>query len=283
MISPAGDLRQFMAQVPDPRGRKGTRHPLSAILTAVICAVLSGANGYKPIAQWLHTQSVDFWHFLGFTRRPIRYVALRNLLMTLDPRSFEDALLGWLQQAHGPSFAPEKLSAVAIDGKTLRGTQALDQRALMLIAAFDHETACVIRQHAVPADTNEQKAVLDLLKQLVLTGRVVTADALHCQQETCQQIADSGGHYVLTVKENQPTLRDAISLEFTAQQAAFSPLRPARTARRTAVVLSSRQGQRSAGTPDAGKHDRAEPLSSAATRLVQCATGLPHHAPTHPA
>ena len=83
MSSPAGDLRQFLTQVPDPRGRKGTRHPLSAILTAVVCAVLSGANGYKPIAQWLHTQSVDFWHFLGFTRRPIRYGALRNLLLIL--------------------------------------------------------------------------------------------------------------------------------------------------------------------------------------------------------
>lgn len=237
MISPAGDLRQFLAQVPDPRGRKGTRHPLSAILTAVICAVLSGANGYKPIAQWLHTQSVDFWHFLGFTRRPIRYGALRNLLMALDPRAFEDALLGWLREAHGLSSTSEHLQAVAIDGKTLRGTQSLDQRALMLIAAFDHETACVIRQHAVSADTNEQKAALDLLKQLVLKGRVITADALHCQQETCQQIVDSGGHYVLTVKENQPTLRDAISLEFTAQPAAFSPLRPARTARGTADVL----------------------------------------------
>jgi hypothetical protein len=224
MIFPAGDLRAFMAQVPDPRGRKGTRHPLSAILTAVICAVLSGANGYKPIAQWLHTQSVDFWHFLGFTRRPIRHGALRNLLMALNPQAFEDALLAWLRQVHGLSFSAESLCAVAIDGKRLRGTLSVDQQALMLIAAFDHETACVIRQQAVPADTNEQKAVLDLLKQLVLTGRVVTADALHCQQETCRQIIDSGGHFVLTVKDNQPTLRDAISLEFTAPPAVFSPL-----------------------------------------------------------
>lgn len=79
MSFPARDLRQFLAQVPDPRGRKGTRHPLTAILTAVICAVLSGANGYRPIAQWLHSQPVDFWHFLGFTRRPMKYGALCHL------------------------------------------------------------------------------------------------------------------------------------------------------------------------------------------------------------
>ena len=68
------------------------------------------------------------------------------------------------------------------------------------------------------------KAALDLLKQLVLTGRVITADALHCQQETCQLITDSGGHYVIPVKDNQPMLRAAISCEFTAQDTAFFPL-----------------------------------------------------------
>ena len=96
MSWPGRDLRQYLAQVPDPRGRKGRRHPFPAILTAVICAVLSGANGYKPIAPWLHKQTVDFWHFLGFTRRPLKYGALRNLLMVLSPEALEAALMAWL-------------------------------------------------------------------------------------------------------------------------------------------------------------------------------------------
>ncbi len=224
MSSPALDLRQYMAQVVDPRGRKGKRHPLSAILTAVICAVLSGANGYKPIAQWLHAQTIDFWHFLGFTRRPLKYGALRNLLLVLPPETFESALMLWLREVHGADPPPETLSGISIDGKVLRGTRTLDQIALTLISAFDHESACVLRQHAVPAGTNEQKAALDLLKKLVLTGRVITADAAHCQQETCQQIVDSGGHYVITAKDNQPTLVATISSEFAALDAAFSPL-----------------------------------------------------------
>lgn len=227
MISPVGDLRQYLAQVPDPRGRKGKRHPLSAILTAVICAVLCGADGYKPIAQWLHNCSVDFWHFLGFTRRPINYGALRNLLMVLEPQAFDDALQAWLKQVRAHEGQPEPQSPVAIDGKSLRGTQGVDQRAKMLVTAFDHETACVLRQLVVPEETNEQKAALLLLKELVLTGRIVTMDALHCQQETCQEIVDSEGDYVIPVKENQPTLLNTISQEFTAENAAFSPLQPA--------------------------------------------------------
>jgi hypothetical protein len=224
MSLPARDLRQYLAQVPDPRGRKGRRHPLSAILTAVICAVLSGANGYKPIAQWLHKQTVDFWHFIGFTRRPLNYGALRNLLMVIPPEEFEAVLTAWLREIHGGDPPPEALQGVSIDGKVLRGTRTLDQRALMLISAFDHQSACVLIQRAVSPETNEQKAALDLLKDFILNGRVITADAIHCQQETCEQIVDSGGHYVLTAKDNQPTLVAAISSEFAALDAAFSPL-----------------------------------------------------------
>ena len=239
MSLPARDLRQYLAQVPDPRGRKGKRHPLSAILTAVICAVLSGADGYKPIAQWLHTQTVDFWHFLGFTRTPIKYGALRNLLMEISTEAFEAVLAEWLREIHGGDPPPDSLEGLSIDGKVLRGTLALDQRALMLISAYDHKTASVLRQEAVPANTNEQKAALDLLTKIVLTGRVVTADAAHCQQETCDQIVDSGGHYVFTAKENQPTLVSMISSEFAALDAVFSPLSSQATASRTAAAYDA--------------------------------------------
>ncbi len=235
MSTPARDLRQYLAQVPDPRGRTGCRHPLTAILTAVVCAVLCGANGYRPIAQWLHNQSVDFWHFLGFTRRPIKYGALRNLLNAISPDAFEAALEAWLREVYGgdppPEGAPvpESLEGISIDGKALRGTRTLDHAALMLVSAYDHETCCILRQLVVSPDTNEQKTALQLLKQLVLRGRVVTTDALHCQQETCQEIVDSSGHYVLTAKDNQPTLVATISSEFAALDAAFSPLHCPRT------------------------------------------------------
>jgi predicted transposase YbfD/YdcC len=68
-----------------------------------------------------------------------------------------------------------------------------------------------------------------VLKGLVLTGRVVTADAAFCHQDVCQTIVDSGGHYVLPVKDNQPQLLAAIESEFAAANAAFSPLPTAAT------------------------------------------------------
>ncbi len=45
-----------------------------------------------------------------------------------------------------------------------------------------------------------------------------------CQREVCQQIVDSGGDYLVIVKENQPTLRQNIETAFVETEA-FSPLR----------------------------------------------------------
>jgi predicted transposase YbfD/YdcC len=44
-----------------------------------------------------------------------------------------------------------------------------------------------------------------------------------------RKIVDSGGDYLVTVKDNQSTLHRAISQEFTAQNAVFSPLSAAAT------------------------------------------------------
>ncbi|MGL4743195.1 MAG: ISAs1 family transposase [Dermatophilaceae bacterium] len=61
-------------------------------------------------------------------------------------------------------------------------------------------------QQAVPDKGSEIPALRELLAAIDLTDVVVTADALHCQRETAQWITGQGGHYVLTVKGNQPTL-----------------------------------------------------------------------------
>ena len=44
-----------------------------------------------------------------------------------------------------------------------------------------------------------------------LDGTVVTADALHTQREHAEYLHTHGGHYVLTVKNNQRALRERIS------------------------------------------------------------------------
>lgn len=41
-----------------------------------------------------------------------------------------------------------------------------------------------------------------------LTGKVITADALHAQQRTARAIVERGGEYLLQIKDNQATVRE---------------------------------------------------------------------------
>ena len=69
------------------------------MLAAVCSAILCGARGFKPIAQWLHDQDIALVHALGFTRKPPKWGAFRKLLIALDPTPFEDALARWAEAA----------------------------------------------------------------------------------------------------------------------------------------------------------------------------------------
>ncbi len=217
---PAGNLLAYLAQVPDPRGRQGRRHPLAAMLAAVVCAMLCGARGYSAIVQWLHALPVPWWHRLGFTRRPPKDHAFRDLLAAIPPEMFEATVRAWISAALGEAIPEDELRAIALDGKTLRGTLTPHQRAVHLLSLFDQRMGCVLSQQRVDEKTNEHKAALELLKTIVLKDCVVTGDAMFCQREICQQIIDSGGDYFVVVKDNQPSLQEAIAAEF---RAAFSP------------------------------------------------------------
>ena len=53
-----------------------------------------------------------------------------------------------------------------------------------------------------------------LLVQLELRGKVVTGDALYAQRELSQRVLERGGDYFWALKDNQPSMREAVSLLF---------------------------------------------------------------------
>lgn len=225
--APAGSLLLVLQQIPDPRGRQGRRHPLSAMLATIVCALLCGSRSYSAIVEWIHAQEVEVWHLLGFFRKPPRLNAFRKLLMRLPPPVLEAALCPWVDQLLADSGPAADLQPVAMDGKSLRGALSEHGQLIHLLSLLDQRTGFTLRQLEVPGKTNEHKTALELLKTLVLQGRLITGDALFCQRDVCQQIVDSGGHYLFLVKDNQSELKQAIEAEF---QSAFSPLHRATAA-----------------------------------------------------
>jgi hypothetical protein len=251
-----GSLLAFLADVPDPRDRSGRRHPLVAMLAHACCAILCGCRGYAAIAQWGRDQPIELMHRLGYRRRPPAYGTFQGLFTRLDADAFEAAVSRWVAHLL-PAGEAGGLRAVAIDGKASRGSVAADAPAVHLLAALDQETGCVLAQARVPAETNEHKAALALLKGLVLEGRVVTGDAAFCQRDLCRQVVDSGGHYLIKVDDNQPTLVADIEAAFGP---AFSPLRPAQGGRRARRGDDARQARRAGRAAAAADDDDAQRL-----------------------
>jgi hypothetical protein len=213
----AHGLFERLGQVVDPRKRRGVRHPLQSILAIAACAVLSGAQSLGAIAEWALPLTAEQLRRFG-SRRPTAPSerTLRRMLGALDAAAF-DRIVGQWAEEHCESVG----RALAIDGKTLRGSADADGKAVHLLAALLHHEAVVTAQMAVPDKTNEIPCAKELLAPLDLTGAVVTADALHTQRETARYLVeDKGADYLFTVKENQPTLYADLA---RLPQRAFSP------------------------------------------------------------
>ena len=108
----------------------------------------------------------------------------------------------------------DELQAVALDGKTLCGSQQRGAADTHLLSAVSHRLGVTLGQVAVNDKTNEIGAAPDLLADLVIEGRVFTMDALLTQRNIAQYLIDRKGDYIMIVKDNQPTLRDDLAVLF---------------------------------------------------------------------
>jgi hypothetical protein len=128
-------------------------------------------------------------------------------LQRLDADRLDREIGQWLARQH-----PFAGRALAVDGKTLRRGHDSGQRAPHLLSAILHQEAVVVGQIAVEEKTNEIPKLPQLLDALALEDAVVTADALHTQQETARYLVeDKKADYLFVVKDNQPTLRQDIA------------------------------------------------------------------------
>ena len=198
---------------------------------------MCGQTSYAAIAQWTRNQPDCLRHALGFFRNPPTDGAFRYLFSLLDLSAFEAALAAWI--AHLIPVTPEQLRPTPLDGKTLCGSDDKLRGAVHLLSLLDGPSGGVLKQDAVEATTNEHKAAFDLLRGMILRGRIITADALFCHRDFAQQIRDQGGHYFFAVKDNQEQLqRDTAS--------AFSPTKSNAGLRRT--TRHGRRGVRAGGS-----------------------------------
>lgn len=225
-------LLELLGEVPDPRGKHGKYHPLSAVLGLAVVAMLAGARGPEAIAQFGRDHGKWLAQALGFRRHKTPCKAtFSNIFRVLDTASFEAKIAAWLVGSIGHSPGQ-----VALDGKTLRGSRSGpassrgETPGVHLLAVYAPREAAVLAQAPVDGKTNEHKAALTLLKITPLKGSVVTADAMFCHRDFCTEVRDQEADYLVTVKDNQSNLKSDIQSALGEPPEGSSPLRPQATA-----------------------------------------------------
>lgn len=208
-------LMAYFYELVDPRHARGKRYSLVTLLTLVFLAKLSGMDSPSAIADWCRAnrkELVERLH-LSYPGIPGHSTIRRLFDTTIDEEGFEQRMREYTAQQRG---ALQESNLRVIDGKRERGTiPPGESQGEATMAVYDPEREEVLAQVTIDPDEGEIPAASHLLVQIPLSGTVLLADALHTQRKLCQQVGDGEGNYVLTVKENQPTLYQAIETLFT--------------------------------------------------------------------
>ena len=199
-------LKQVLQKAPDPRAGN-TRFRIGPVLTIIAMALLAGRREIAEIARFANTLSQGQRRQLvlplkkgtkAFYEVP-GYSVFYQLLTRMDPEAFAKLLTDWLQQAAGT--LP---TALALDGKMIR-----DHVGLLTLAQHEDGApqAVAVYDQKEGTERCELSAAQALLENIsALDGKLITADALHCQRQLARTTVEKGGDYLFQVKANQPNL-----------------------------------------------------------------------------
>ena len=227
-----GGLLEAFAAMSDPRKRRGIRHKIASIMTMCVAGALSGAQSFTAIAEAVADLPQEALARMGARRHPKTGVYLapseptiRRAIQAVDADEADTLVGAWLaSQVKAGRVKAGQLGgrlAIALDGKWLNGswpeTKSVKTK---LFSALAHAEAVTVGQRAIPAHTTEITQVTPLLDSLAaanggnLSNVVITADSLHTHRDNMTHLTEAlDGDYVLTVKDNQPTLlRDVRAL-----------------------------------------------------------------------
>jgi predicted transposase YbfD/YdcC len=199
-------IPQYFAQLKDPRRAHRRLHLVQDLIVIALCAVIAGAQDWQQIETFGRKRRGWLRRFLVLPNGIPSHDTFERVFNRLKPQAFQACFREWVQAI----TAALRIKHVAIDGKTLRGSGSAKLGPLHLVSAWATAQHLSLGQVAVGAKSNEITAIPALLELLDLNGALVTIDAMGCQKAIAQQIVDQGGHYALTVKDNQDHLLEDI-------------------------------------------------------------------------
>ena len=203
LLEPVPRMDIFLSafdDIPDPRA-DNARHDLCELLVVGFVAVLCGATSCAEMADFGRAKEHVFRGFLKLKHSIPSHDTFSTVFRMIDPKALDAAFGRVLAQI---AVLLGDGDVIAIDGKALRGARDKGQsaRTRMMVSAYAARLRLTLA--TVAADPGgELEAALEVLGLIALKGKVVTADALHCNRRTVAAITEGGGDYCLALKANQ--------------------------------------------------------------------------------
>ena len=198
-------LLEVLRTIPDHRRDEGKRFDLATVLLYAILSMVAGANSYRQIHDFIriHLQRLNEAFGLRLRYSP-SYTGLRLIIQGVDPTALEAAFRQHALSISTPSSS-DGLTAIAVDGKTLRGSfdAFSDRKAAHMMSALRQADQIVLGHLMVEEKSNEIPAAPELIEALGLKGCVFTLDAEHAQKNV--RARDRLGQSSAHPGQGQPT------------------------------------------------------------------------------
>lgn len=202
---------QFFAGLEDPRVERTKDHLLTDIIFITIAAVVSGAESWYDIEDFGTAKQEWLRKFLSLPNGIPTHDTFNRVFAALNPDELAKCFLAWTQCVSERTEG----EVISIDGKALRGSCRPGSKSMVhMVSAWASANNIVLGQLKVDDKSNEITAIPALLEVLVLTGCIVTIDAMGCQKTIASAIIDKGADYILALKGNQSELHNQVQDSF---------------------------------------------------------------------
>ena len=188
-----GLVSNLFDDLPDPRRGNALVYPLSDLLFIAFVATLGGARDCCDFAEFARSKREFLQPYLQQKDCTASHGTFSRLFRRLDPGHFLDWFVNLMREIVALKEGMSDLPGVlAVDGKTLRRThdRASHTPALHVVCAYLGDHGLVLAEQATEDRSNEIPTVRALLKMLDPSNTIVTADAMHCQRETAEQVCN---------------------------------------------------------------------------------------------
>ncbi len=204
-------IKEKFAIIEDNRHSSYVEHSLTDILTIIMCAVLCGLDELADITTYAQSNAKFLKKKFNITKIPSKATFSRILNM-MDADKVASVIIEIMHDAAYCDLG----DVIAVDGKAIRSTskKGTPHSALQILTVYLTQSGIVLGQKSIHEKTNEIPVFQQLLDNLNIKDKTVTADAMHCQKETCKKIIAKHGNYVFGLKENQKTLHDDVKFFF---------------------------------------------------------------------